>query len=427
MRPLREQRTKKSKKTQKNTKKMPLAGTDRASRSRAHVKWAERHAKKGDLPKALAHFGRALDYSARAMPRAGFGMDKMDTEPVSRAGKRQRYVISGPTDASPDRRSTISVEVVTSPEGFEVSADYRCTNTNNQKVLIDAQVAISVITPDGMSELTEEDLLGVIYTNMPKAVSGLSEAGGGPWIRLAHCIRELGALVPTPSHPVALITNLTVNLKNTEDIAGSVNPLDAMGPFDGIGLRVLRAVLADLVRSNTLDIQSYIILSTDFGSDREVQKYWRGHIGVATSSDPLVSKKGLLVQCECFGLTSVDNLYDIALLQRSVLVGACDTIPSDGLPLPRFVAESIIRINGLAASGPKVTVTAKEGRVESGSIKMTLSVKTANLPKALSLPCSFELDSFVPTFLATAIYDALKLKHPDDAESFRLDTHSPWW
>ena len=133
-----------------------------------------------------------------------------------------------------------------------------------------------------------------------------------------------------------------------------------------------------------------------------------------------------MVQCECFGLTSVDNLYDIALLQRSVLVGACDTIPSDGLPLPRFVAESIILINDLATR-PKVTVTAKEGRVESGSIKMTLSVKTANLPKALRLPCSFELDSFVPTFLATAIYDALKLKHPHDAESFRLGTHSPWW
>lgn len=43
-------------------KTMPLAGTDAASRMEAHVRWAERYSRYGDVHRARAHFGRALDY-----------------------------------------------------------------------------------------------------------------------------------------------------------------------------------------------------------------------------------------------------------------------------------------------------------------------------------------------------------------------------
>jgi hypothetical protein len=43
---------------------MPLAGTDREARARAHYRWAQRYAKKGErMDQAIAHFGRALDYT----------------------------------------------------------------------------------------------------------------------------------------------------------------------------------------------------------------------------------------------------------------------------------------------------------------------------------------------------------------------------
>ena len=47
---------------------MPPAGSNPAARERAHVKWAARYNRQGDTQKALAHFGRALEY------RSGFGV-----------------------------------------------------------------------------------------------------------------------------------------------------------------------------------------------------------------------------------------------------------------------------------------------------------------------------------------------------------------
>jgi hypothetical protein len=41
---------------------MPLAGTDAASRMEAHVRWAERYSRYGDINRTSAHFGRALAY-----------------------------------------------------------------------------------------------------------------------------------------------------------------------------------------------------------------------------------------------------------------------------------------------------------------------------------------------------------------------------
>jgi hypothetical protein len=47
---------------------MPIAGNKSADRARAHLRWAERYSKYGDVHKATSHFGRALDYT-----KSGFG------------------------------------------------------------------------------------------------------------------------------------------------------------------------------------------------------------------------------------------------------------------------------------------------------------------------------------------------------------------
>lgn len=402
------------KETHKKKEKMPLAGTDRASRSRAHVKWAERHARAGDVPKALAHFGRALDYSARAQCQApAFGMDKMDMDTGKRTRSNDResetYILHEPA-VDPSLDSTTRFEVLTTDKGFDVSAKYLCT-TKQEVTLIDAQVEISIIKPE--IELSALDVLGMIYPTMPEDASGLKDAGSLAWIRLDHCCTELRNVVEQRSHPAAVITMLTV--------AGSAfSSVDAT-LFDGIGLRVLRVVLTGLVRSSKLSSDSFIILSTDFGSAVLKQNERTGHIGFATRSDPLVSKKGLLVQCKCFGLDSLDRPNDMALLQRSVLVGSYGEISYNCSPLPRVVAESIVRINDLATS-PKVTVTATAGRVESGSIKMTLSVTVSNLEtgsKSFNLPYTVAQGSFKPKELVKEIYAAIKLRgeHWDAADS----------
>jgi hypothetical protein len=41
---------------------MGVAGQRAEDRGLAHYKWAERYTKRGQIDKALAHFGRALDF-----------------------------------------------------------------------------------------------------------------------------------------------------------------------------------------------------------------------------------------------------------------------------------------------------------------------------------------------------------------------------
>jgi hypothetical protein len=101
----------------------------------------------------------------------------------------------------------------------------------------------------------------------------------------------------------------------------------------------------------------------------------------------------------------------MALLQRSVLVGSYSEISYNCSPLPRVVAESIVRINDLATF-PKVTVTATAGRVESGSIKMTLSVTVSNLKtgsKSFNLPYTVAQGSFKTKDLVSEMYQAIKV------------------
>ena len=52
--------------TKKKKKKMPIAGNKSADRARAHLRWAERYSKYGDVHKATSHFGRAMEYSANS-------------------------------------------------------------------------------------------------------------------------------------------------------------------------------------------------------------------------------------------------------------------------------------------------------------------------------------------------------------------------
>jgi hypothetical protein len=65
---------KKSRSAHYLTKKMPIAGNKSADRARAHLRWAERYSKYGDVHKATSHFGRALDYT-----KSGFGTEHMLT------------------------------------------------------------------------------------------------------------------------------------------------------------------------------------------------------------------------------------------------------------------------------------------------------------------------------------------------------------
>ena len=53
---------------------MPVAGSGSVQRAKAHARWADRYARAGNLKKASAHFGRALDYVA---PSFGAGAKRM--------------------------------------------------------------------------------------------------------------------------------------------------------------------------------------------------------------------------------------------------------------------------------------------------------------------------------------------------------------
>ena len=46
---------------------MGVAGQRAEDRGLAHYKWAERYTKRGQIDKALAHFGRALDFGGRVL------------------------------------------------------------------------------------------------------------------------------------------------------------------------------------------------------------------------------------------------------------------------------------------------------------------------------------------------------------------------
>ena len=54
---------------------MPVAGNRAEDRAKAHARWAERYSRAGNVDRAVAHFGRAVEYNRRSglAPRFGIG------------------------------------------------------------------------------------------------------------------------------------------------------------------------------------------------------------------------------------------------------------------------------------------------------------------------------------------------------------------
>jgi tRNA A-37 threonylcarbamoyl transferase component Bud32 len=86
---------------------MPRAGANSEDRAKAHIRWAERYARKGDNARSAAHFGRALEYNQ------GFGGGEQLATfvpgvaaaigPVDVAANINAAVRSRPADAHGDR------------------------------------------------------------------------------------------------------------------------------------------------------------------------------------------------------------------------------------------------------------------------------------------------------------------------------------
>ena len=57
---------------------MPTAGDKPEDRANAHIRWAERYSRAGKVNRAIAHFGRALDYS-RSVAAPNFGTGEVAT------------------------------------------------------------------------------------------------------------------------------------------------------------------------------------------------------------------------------------------------------------------------------------------------------------------------------------------------------------
>ena len=70
---------------------------DYAARATAHYRWAERYNEKGNSKKALAHFGRALEYDKRAKPTdpafgdRRFGEWKLHPNYLQHSGENKDY------------------------------------------------------------------------------------------------------------------------------------------------------------------------------------------------------------------------------------------------------------------------------------------------------------------------------------------------
>jgi hypothetical protein len=79
---------------------MPVAGPNSVSRANAHMRWAERYEKAKNGQKAVAHFGRALDYEAMH-----FGT--LDTKRRKLANPPARDSDSGSGSDSDDPRQLI--------------------------------------------------------------------------------------------------------------------------------------------------------------------------------------------------------------------------------------------------------------------------------------------------------------------------------
>lgn len=67
---------------------MPIVGFGSADRASAHMRWAERYVRQNDFPKAIAHFGRALEYERRA----SFGTDPEHGQEIHQIQKHAQNI-----------------------------------------------------------------------------------------------------------------------------------------------------------------------------------------------------------------------------------------------------------------------------------------------------------------------------------------------
>jgi hypothetical protein len=84
---------------------MPIVGFVSADRASAHMRWAARYARNNNIPKAAAHFGRALDYERRTSFGAG-----EETEEIEQIRKQARAV-SEETSAFEENTRLLTVEL----------------------------------------------------------------------------------------------------------------------------------------------------------------------------------------------------------------------------------------------------------------------------------------------------------------------------
>ena len=66
---------------------MPIVGFGSADRASAHMRWAARYARNNNIPKATAHFGRALAYERRASFGAGEEEPEQEIEQIRKKAR----------------------------------------------------------------------------------------------------------------------------------------------------------------------------------------------------------------------------------------------------------------------------------------------------------------------------------------------------
>ena len=102
---------------------MPLAGSEPASRAKAHIRWAARYARSDDIQKALSHVGSALKYGNAAQAHSSkFGAhfpEKGDWRKVTVNG--EIYALNRPADDEP---YSAMVAYETTPNDADLGRSY---------------------------------------------------------------------------------------------------------------------------------------------------------------------------------------------------------------------------------------------------------------------------------------------------------------
>jgi hypothetical protein len=85
---------------------MPIVGFGSADRASAHMRWAARYARNNNIPKAAAHFGRALTYERRT----SFGAGEEPEQEIEQIRKKARAV-SEETNVVEENTRLLTVEL----------------------------------------------------------------------------------------------------------------------------------------------------------------------------------------------------------------------------------------------------------------------------------------------------------------------------